>query len=435
MRVGDMNLVRSFLLRNYSALKGPVKTLAFLHFFDSVGGGLFITSSAVYFVIVSHISLAQVGLGISLAGVSGFGASVLMGLAADRLPTRQLLLFCMLGLAAAYCVYPAVHSAPTFFCVIVFVGALEWGSAPLFHMSIMDLVPEEDRVNARASLRSLFNVGFSCGALLAAVFISLGGTAMQFIPLGNASSFLLAAGMAWRLPKTSPPRSPSKRTSRFRALRDISFLSVVGTSSLLALHGAVLAVGIPLWLLKYHIVPRNLIPLIFVLNTTLVVLLQVKVARGAKTLDGSVTAARKAGLLSTAACLTLFAGSFTAVPVVSAIALVGVLLFTFAELLQSSSVFGLSFGLAPDSARGEYLGAFHLHKVISATVGPAAAAFLVVEHGSFGWFIMGLIFLTGTAAIGPAVNWARKDKVALCQGPRSAAGSGLTSAGRREAVG
>jgi MFS family permease len=404
-----MGPIRSFLYGNYSALRGPVRTLAVLHFLDSVGAGLFITSSAVYFVEVAHIPVALVGVGISLAGISGFGASVLVGMAADRFGARPLLISAMLGLTGAYCAYPAVHSVWAFYCVIALVGALEWGSAPLFHMLIMELVPEETRVDARAALRSLFNVGFSAGALLAGGLISIGGVALQALPLGNALSFLLAAGAAWRLPRVPPMRSKSGRVSRFRALKDIPFLSVVATSSLLALHGAVLAVAVPLWILKYHVMPRNLIPLIFILNTVLVVLFQVKIARGVNSLGGAVAASRKAGLFSLGACLVLVVGSFASVPIISVIALVGVLLFTLAELRQSSSVFELSFKLAPDAARGEYLGAFHLHKVISATVGPALASFLVVSHGSLGWLIMGSIFLGGTVAIGPAVKWARED--------------------------
>ena len=407
-----MALVRSFLVQNYSTLKGPVRTLAVLHFLDSVGSGLFITSSAVYFVVVAHIPPAQVGLGISLAGLSGFVATVLTGMAANRVGARILLIFCMLGLAGAYCLYPAVHALPSFLCVVALVGALEWGSAPLFHVLITDLAGEEDRINARAALRSVFNVGFSVGALLAAALIGIGGAAMQWLPLGNALSFLLAAGLAWRLPGIVRTRQKSERVSRFRALRDAPFLSAVLTSSLLALHAAVLAVGIPLWILRYQVLPHNVIPLIFVLNTVLVILFQVKVAQGANTLDGAVSAARRAGLLSAAACLTLILGSFASAPVMGGVALAAVLLFTFAELRQSASVFGLSYGLAPAGARGEYLGAFHLHKVIQATVGPAVVSFLVVDHGFSGWLAIGLIFLAGAAAIGPAVSWTRRDRSA-----------------------
>lgn len=402
-------MIASFVRNNYASLKGPARTLGLLHFLDSVGGGIFTSGSAVYFIVVADLPAAQVGLGLSLAGLSGFVSSVLMGMAADRIGARRLLFLTLLAIGASYCFYPAVGSLPTFFAVVGVVGALEWGSGPLFHTLIADLVPESDRVSARAALRSVFNVGFSVGALMAAALIGIGGSAMQALPLGNALSFLLAAGLVLRLPATAAPPTKTERVSRFRALKDTPFLGVIGASSLLALHSAVLMVGIPLWLVTSDKLPRSVIPVVFVLNTILVVLFQVKCAKGSETLDGSVGAARKAGLISVAACLALAIGNSTTAWAAGVSALMAVLLVTFAELWQSASAFGLGFGLAPEAARGEYLGAFHLHMVVQATVGPAAVSFLVIHHGSYGWLTLCLIFLAGTAAIAPAVRRARKE--------------------------
>ncbi|MBV9024682.1 MAG: MFS transporter [Streptomycetaceae bacterium] len=401
----------SFLRRNFSVLQGPARTLGALHFIDSMGNGLFVSGSAVYFVVVAGMPASQVGLGLSLAGLSGFVSSVLLGLAADRMGARRLLALLLLALAGAYALYPAVGSTWEFFAVVSLVGALEFGCGPAFGALIMDLVPEENRVPARAALRSLFNVGFSVGALLAAGFIAADGTALQLLPLGNALTFLAAAAMVLRLP-ASTARCGAGDGGRFRALRDVPFLSVIGASSLLALHSAVLLVGIPLWIVKNSGLPHNLVPLVLVVNTVLVVLLQVTAARGSETLGGAITAARKAGLISVTACAVLAVAALTGVWLTGIITLAAVLLFTLAELWQSASGFSLSFGLAPDSARGEYLGAFNLHVVAQATVGPAVVSLLVVGHASYGWLAMGLIFLAGTAAIGPAVRRAEQSKAA-----------------------
>lgn len=399
-----MGVLITFLRRNYASLRGPARSLGVLHFLDSMGNGLFISGSAVYFVVVAGLPPAQIGIGLSLAGLSGFFSSVLMGIAADRIGARRLLVLTMPALAAAYCLYLVVGSFGTFLLVMVVIGALEWGSGPLFHTLIMDLVGEDDRVSARAALRSVFNVGFSAGALLAAAFIGLGGAAMHLIPLGNALSFLLATGIALRLPAVQLPTGRTNRSSRFRALRDLPFVSVIGASGLLALHSAVLFVGIPLWLVQNGTLPHAVIPLGFAVNTVLVVLFQVAAARRSDTLTGSVRTARKAGVASAAACLVLVAGGANVV-VTAVVALAAILLITLGELWQSASAFGLSFGLAPDAARGEYLGAFHLHMVFQATAGPAVVSFLVIAHGAAGWFATGLIFLAGAALIGPAVRW------------------------------
>lgn len=408
----EFNVIASFVRQNYASLKGPARTLALLHFLDSVGAGIFMSGSAVYFIVVTGLPASQVGLGISLAGLSGFISSVLMGIVADRIGARRLLFLTLLAIGVVYSCYPLVGSLPAFFVVVSVVGALEWGSGPLFHTLIAESVPEGDRVTARAALRSLFNVGFSIGALLAAALIGVGGTAMQALPLGNAVSFVLAGVFVLRLPATPTSSSTKERVSRFRALKDRHFLAVIGASSLLALHSSVLMVGVPLWLVTSGKLPRSVIPAIFVLNTIMVVLFQVKCAKGSETVDGSVGAARKAGLISISACLALAIGNVTTAWVTAVFALMAVFLLTFAELWQSASAFGLSFGLAPEAARGEYLGAFHLHIVFQATIGPALVSFLVIREGSYGWLALSLIFLAGTVAVAPAARRVRKGELA-----------------------
>jgi hypothetical protein len=148
--------------------------------------------------------------------------------------------------------------------------------------------------------------------------------------------------------------------------------------------------------------------LIPVVNTVLVVLFQVAAARGSENLDGAVRAARKPGVVSVLACAALAAGTLTGSWVTGAITLGAVLLFTLAELWQSASGFGPGFGLAPEHARGEYLGAFPLHMVVQATRGPALIAFLVVGHDSLGRLAPAALFVAGTAAIGPSVDRARR---------------------------
>ncbi|MGW2569661.1 MFS transporter [Streptomyces sp. NPDC001537] len=399
--------MKTFIQRTFSSLRGPARTLGALHFVDSLGNGLFMAGSAVYFVTVAGLSATVVGLGLSLAGLSGFVASLVFGRLTDKAGARRLLAVLLLLLAGAYALYPAVHSPTAYFPVVVLIGALEYGCGPAFGALIAELVPDGERVTARAALRSLFNAGFSVGALAAGALISLGKDTLSLLPLGNGLTFLVAAAWVLKLPATDA-RAAADGGKPFRVLRDLPFLSVIGSSSLLALHSAVLLAGIPLWIVRNTHLPHGVVPLILAVNTVLVVLFQVAAARGSENLDGAVGAARRAGLVSVLACAALAAGRFTGSWGTGAIALAAVLLFTLAELWQSASGFGLGFGLAPEQARGEYLGAFHLHMVVQATLGPALVAFLVVGHDSVGWLVLAAFFLAGTAAIGPSVDRARR---------------------------
>ncbi|MFE2298913.1 MFS transporter [Streptomyces sp. NPDC059445] len=398
--------MKTLLKRTFSSLRGPARTLGALHFVDSLGNGLFMAGSAVYFVTVAGLPATTVGLGLSLAGLSGFVASLVFGRMTDTAGARRLLAVLLFLLAGAYTLYPAVHSPAVYFPVVVLTGALEYGCGPAFGALIAELVPDGERVRARAALRSLFNAGFSAGALTAAALISLGRDTLALLPLGNGLTFLAAAALVLRLPANDARAAAGSQP--LRVLRDLPFLGVIGSSSLLALHSAVLLAGIPLWIVRNTDLPRALVPLILAVNTVLVVLFQVAAARGSESLDGSVRAARRSGAVSMLACAALAAGTLTGSAATAAITLGAVLLFTLAELWQAASGFGLGFGLAPEHARGEYLGAFHLHMVIQATLGPALVTFLVVGHDALGWLALAALFLAGTAAIGPAVTHARR---------------------------
>ncbi|MFF3420017.1 MFS transporter [Streptomyces sp. NPDC002698] len=411
--------MKTIVQRTFSSLRGPARTLGALHFADSLGNGLFMAGSAVYFVTVAGLPATVVGLGLSAAGLSGFVASLVFGRMTDKTGARRLLTVLLFLLAGAYALYPAVHSPAVYFPVVVLIGALEYGCGPAFGALIAELVPDGERVTARAALRSLFNAGFSAGALTAAALISLGKDTLTLLPLGNGLTFLAAAALALKLPANGA-RAAADAGKPFRVLRDLPFLGVIASSSLLALHSAVLLAGIPLWIVRNTDLPRGLVPLILAVNTVLVVLFQVAAARGSETLDGSVRAARKSGLVSVLACAALAAATLTGSWATGAVTLGAVLLFTLAELWQAASGFGLGFGLAPEHARGEYLGAFHLHMVIQATLGPALVAFLVVGHDRLGWLALAALFLAGTAAIGPTVDRARRNLPAPAPAPAPA---------------
>lgn len=85
-------MILEFIRRNFSSLRGPARTLAELHFLDSIGNGLFVSGSVVYFVTVTKLPAVAVGTGLSLAGLGGFISSVLFGMVSDRIGARRLLI-------------------------------------------------------------------------------------------------------------------------------------------------------------------------------------------------------------------------------------------------------------------------------------------------------------------------------------------------------
>ena len=75
----------------------------------AVGEGVFITGNAVFFTRLVGLSAAQVGLGLSIAGLFTFALAVPMGRLADRLGPKRIWWVSAAGISALYLTYPLIH--------------------------------------------------------------------------------------------------------------------------------------------------------------------------------------------------------------------------------------------------------------------------------------------------------------------------------------
>lgn len=384
-------------------LRGPVRLLGVLHLFDAFGNGIFLGGSAVYLTQVVGLSATQVGIGLSLAGLAGLASSTILGVVADRMGARPTLSIVLFAGAAAYLLYPLVLSPLSFFVLAAMIGALEWGCGPSFISLIAEFTPERKRVRVRAILRVLFNVGFGLGSLTAAVLTGANSELLiRLFPVINAATFVVAAILVLRLPKVDArPIAPG--SARFKALRDVPFLRVVGVTTILALQTSVLTVGIPLWIVVGTGLPKPLAPALIAVNAVAVVALQVRASRGAESRQGATRVARLAGLAGCAGCVVLAASAGLPPWATLAVVLAGVVALTAAELWQVASAFSLGFELAPDDRRAEYLGAFQMTTVAQSIAGPVMVAALVGGGSGTGWLVVAALFGLGGVLIGPAV--------------------------------
>ncbi|WP_255637759.1 hypothetical protein [Amycolatopsis sp. DSM 110486] len=222
----------------------------------------------------------------------------------------------------------------------------------------------------------------------------------------DAAAFAVSAVLLRLLPAVAPvPRV--KGEPALAVLRDRPYALVTLLNAILLLRMPLLSVAIPLWIVSRTAAPEWTVSALFVLNTIVVVLGQVRVATRVTGLRSATRLVRHSGVLLAVSCVAFAlsaAGSSATVAV--AVLVAGALLQVLGEMLQSAGTWGIGFDLAPATRQGQYQGFFGTGTSVARMAGPALLSTVVVQWGTPGWLLVGAVFVAAGWAMGPAVRWA-----------------------------
>ncbi|WP_329455078.1 MFS transporter [Streptomyces sp. NBC_01497] len=373
---------------------------------DRAGSGLWTSSSVLYFTFVAHLSTPQVGLLLGVGGVAGIAGSPLAGMAAARLPVRSLLIGCHL-LRLATLTLVLLCTGFDALLPVVAVTCLGDRSAKTLEMLFATRAAGERRSTYQALARSAGNAGFGLGAGVAAVGLAVGSHgAYQALICGDALSFAIAAALVSRThrrgaagvvasrsrPETGRPASPRENPPGVRHTspwRDRGYLLFVLLDIPMNLDDSVIGVGLPLWLVNRTTAPHALVPAFLIMNTAMVVLLQMNVSARYAGPRGATRAVLAYGCTTFGCCVVVAAAPGGGNLVAGAALLAAAFLATAAELMRSVSSWELAVLLAPEDARAEYLGVAGMSQSIQKSVGPPLLTSVVMVAGPAGWVAMG----------------------------------------------
>ncbi|MEU7585849.1 MFS transporter [Micromonospora sp. NPDC049230] len=404
--MGARDTIRT-AVRNVVPPAGLTRALAVQAMVNAVGSGLFHAGSAVFFTRALGLSAAQVGLGLSIAaGVSLLGTVPLGGLT-DRYGPQRVWVVGMVLDAALFASYPLVGGFASFLAVVVALAAVEASTGVAQQVYSINALPPAERVTAMAYQRSSLNVGFGLGAVISGLVLAVDTIeAYRGMVWFISAVFLVTALFVRRLPRLPQVTRPTEPMSRLAVLRDRPFLAVTLLSGLLTAHQTLYLTVLPLWILSHTDAPKTVIAGLVLLNTVLIVLLQVRVSRGADTAPGAARASRRGGLLIALFCLVLPISGVTRGPLTVVVLVAAATLLILAELIESAGSWGLTATLPPAAQRGAYVGAFRLGKQMQYLVAPAALTALGVSTGGWGWLPTAAIFVLIGVAVVPVVAWA-----------------------------
>src|SRR3954467_9791933 len=170
----------------------------------ALGEGTFMTGSAVFFTKIVGLSPAQVGLGLTCAGIAAFLAALPMGKLVDRFGPKKMWAVSAAGQAAMFAVWPFITDLRGYVLMAVgmeVIGALGGAAHGAY---TIDVLPPDERVRSRAYMYSALNVGFTLGSLIGGIALAFhSNNLLHTVPWFTAAVFLGNAAAITRLPRAS----------------------------------------------------------------------------------------------------------------------------------------------------------------------------------------------------------------------------------------
>jgi predicted MFS family arabinose efflux permease len=207
------------------------------------------------------LSVAQVGVGLTIAGLCGVLAGMPFRHLADRRGARRLLVVLLVLEGLATLAFVAVDSSrPSCWCASAAAVLRPRRLDRPQRRSSRSRMPEGERVRGRALLRSLTNVGIGCGTAVAALALHYDSRpAYVTLIVADVCAFMVAAALLTRLPRaTADATAPRVEGGpRLLALRDRPYLAVTALFAVVSFQFGSSRSGLPIWGRRAHVRRRG----------------------------------------------------------------------------------------------------------------------------------------------------------------------------------
>ena len=371
------------------------------------------TGSAVFFTQIVGLSAAQVGLGLTCAGVAAFLAALPMGKLVDRFGPKKMWAVSATGQAAMFAVWPFITDFRGYLAMAVgmeVIGALGGAAHGAY---TIDVLPPDERVRSRAFMYSALNVGFTLGSLVGGFALAFdSNVVLRAVPWFTAVVFLVNASAILRLPNAShDERTPEERREKIPGpgpMRNWGWLASTFFAGVLWTNQVLLNIVIPLWLVEETDAPRVLLAFLFGTNTVMCIFLPMVASRGIKNIPTALKAIRISTTFFVVSCVITLATHDTVGWATIALVWLGHVTVTGAELYLSAASWSFEAELMDPRRRGEYQGAAEFSSTLGRVWAPALYTFLAMNWGAFGWLVIAAIGLVATAGLHPSVRAARR---------------------------
>ncbi len=377
------------VLRNDPA----VRAISWQTLISRIGNGLFMTIEVIYFSVIVGLTPLEISLAIGAGGLAALLFSVPSGLIADRFGPRRVVFWSHIleGLLLLPLIFIRDFWALVLINVLISLVATAGHNATSTLISTMGT--GEERVSIRAAQRAMANMGIGFGTVFAGIALWLNTELAYEVTIAfDFLLFMLAARFVLRLPNAKPTTKKGDAIS-FVALKDYRFLGATLLNGIVSLHFVIQGVALPLWILNYTEVPTWWVSVLFVINTVLVTVLQIRMSRGTGTLMMSVKKFRIGTAYLLLSCVVYGLAADLPIWIAASILVTGMVVHTMGELLAAAGSWSIGFDLAEEKHMGQYQGVYSLGWGLGGSFGPLYVTSMILGFGVAGWWIMGGVFL------------------------------------------
>ncbi|HZM76198.1 MAG TPA: MFS transporter [Candidatus Limnocylindrales bacterium] len=382
----------------------PVHGLTAAVLSETAGGGLFLAASAIYFTTVVGLRPTELGTALSAGAVVALVSSYPVARIADRFGVQRSLALLHFWRGLCLLALPFVNGPIQLIAVCALLGLAQGADGPVLQ-ALAGGIGGEGRVALMARLGMLRNVGFSVGVLAAAPVIATGSRLwFQGLLAADGLASVVAAVLVLLCRPAGQQHLDMGRLHprRLGALRKPALWQIALVNGLLVLHATMLTIGVPIWVVSATKAPNVAVPGLLILNTALVVLLQVRLGKGNETLDAGIRTSRRAGLTLALGSMAVAAAALAPDPTTAVIVLtVAITLHTLGEIWQSVGNWSLSYSMAVPGSESEHIAVFEFGFLIQSVVGPALITGVVLALGTTGWLGLAVVFAAAALLVRP----------------------------------
>ncbi|MFI5586758.1 MFS transporter [Amycolatopsis sp. NPDC051758] len=391
--------------------RSPVSPIYLAGLVLSLGRGAWFTCWAMFFIRSVGLTPAQFGFGVTAAGIVGMVVGGPLGYLSDRIGSREVLVGIGVVQGAAIFSYTFIHDFWLILLATCLVTAGERSAPGIRIAAISGLTTGEERLSSISTARVVMQVGTVVGALVGGFVLSLDTRTGYATLLGiyGALHVFCALLLAFRLPHVTS-LADRKVKRRTLVLRDRPFLVITGLNGVLALNWGMVDPGIPLWISHHTHAPLWIWAVVVGISAGGTVLFQNRFSRWGATVSAAAKLGMWSGIALAASCVVFAFSHDGAGLLVVGVLILATLVYLVGELLFVGSGFGLSVGLTPEGAHGEYQGVFGTGQAAAMMLAPGIMTLLLVEWSVAGWFVLAAVYLLGGFGTLFAGRWALRDR-------------------------